>query len=90
MANARILPTKTKTTCHHQSSILTPQKVLNSPKHQKSKMELKLYLMMLIEYLKKDINNSLEKIQENIRKQVEALKEEKNLLKNYRRTQENR
>jgi FtsZ-binding cell division protein ZapB len=53
-------------------------------------MELKLYLMMLIEYLKKDINNSLEKIQENIRKQVEALKEEKNLLKNYRRTQENR
>ena len=32
--------------------------------------------MMLIEYLKKGINNSLKEIQENTAKQAEALKEE--------------
>jgi hypothetical protein len=32
--------------------------------------------MMLIEDFKKDINNSLQEIQENIGKQLEALKEE--------------
>jgi hypothetical protein len=39
----------------------------------------------------KDINNSLEEMQENSGKQVEALKEEKhkNPLKNYRKTQTN-
>jgi hypothetical protein len=32
--------------------------------------------MLLIEDIKKDINNSLKEIQENTSKQVEALKEE--------------
>ena len=34
--------------------------------------------MILIEEFKKDINNSLKKIQENTAKQVEGLKEETN------------
>jgi hypothetical protein len=47
---------------------------------------------MLVEEFKKEINNSLKEIQENIAKQVEGLKEEaeKNPLKNYRKTQSNR
>jgi hypothetical protein len=46
----------------------------NTPEKQDS--DLKSYLMMLVEYFKKDINNSLREIQENTAKQVEALKEE--------------
>jgi hypothetical protein len=47
--------------------------------------------MRLIEDFKKDINNSLKEIQENISKQVEALREEtQNLLKNCRKTHPNR
>ena len=46
---------------------------------------------MMIEDFKKDINNSLKEIQENMGKQVEALREEtKNPLKNYRKTQSNK
>ena len=37
---------------------------------------LKAYLMMMVEDIKKDSNNSLKEIQENIAKQVEDLKEE--------------
>lgn len=45
---------------------------------------------MKIEDLKKDINISLKEIQENIGKQVEGLKEEKqNLLKNFKKIQPN-
>jgi hypothetical protein len=45
----------------------------------------------MIQDIKKDINNSLKEIQENMSKQVEALKEEtQNPLKNYRKTQLNR
>jgi hypothetical protein len=36
----------------------------------------KSYLMLLVEYFKKDINKSLKEIQENTGKQVEALREE--------------
>ena len=43
---------------------------------EKQDVELKSHLMMLIEDLKKDINNSLKEIQENIGQQVESLKEE--------------
>ena len=44
--------------------------------------------MMMIDDFKKDINNSLEEIQENTGKQLEALKRKpKNSLKNYRKTQ---
>jgi hypothetical protein len=39
-------------------------------------MNLKSLLMMMMEYFKKEINNSLKKIQENTGKQLEALKEE--------------
>jgi hypothetical protein len=46
----------------------------NTPEKQDS--DLKLYLMMLVEDFKKDINNSLKEIQENTAKQVEGLKEE--------------
>jgi hypothetical protein len=41
---------------------------------EKQDSYLKLYLMMLVEDFKKDINNSLKEIQENTSKQVEALK----------------
>jgi hypothetical protein len=42
--------------------------------------DLKAYLMMMVEDIKKDFNNSLKEIQENTAKQVE------NPLKNYRKT----
>ena len=56
----------------------------NTPKKQD--YNLKSYLMMVVEVIKKDINNSLKEIQENIAKQVEVLKNRKNLLKNYKKT----
>ena len=46
----------------------------NTPK--KLDLDLKAYLMMMIEDIKKDFNNSLKEIQENIAKQLEDLKEE--------------
>jgi hypothetical protein len=48
----------------------------NIPEKQDS--DLKSYLMMLVEDIKNDINNSLKEIQENTDKQVEAPKEETN------------
>jgi hypothetical protein len=39
-------------------------------------VDLKSYIMMVVEDLKKGINNSLKEIQENSAKDVEALKEE--------------
>ena len=45
----------------------------NTPEKQDS--DSKSYLMMLVEDLKKGINNSLKEIQENTAKQVEVLKE---------------
>ena len=53
----------------------------------KQDMDLKSYLMMLIEYFKKNINNSLREIQENTGKQVEDLKMEKQ--KSLKELQEN-
>ena len=46
----------------------------NTPK--KIVPDLKVYLMMMVEEIKKDFNNSLKEIQENTAKQVEELKEE--------------
>ena len=46
----------------------------NTP--EKQELDLKSYLMMLIEGFKKDLNNSLKEIQESISLQVKALKEE--------------
>jgi hypothetical protein len=45
----------------------------NTPKKQDS--DLKAYLMMLVEDIKKGFNNSLKEIQENTAKEVEVLKE---------------
>ena len=47
--------------------------------------------MMMIEYFKKDMNNSLKEIQENTSKQVEAVKEEtQNSLKELQENTTNR
>jgi cell division protein FtsI/penicillin-binding protein 2 len=43
---------------------------------EKQDPDLKSYLMMVVEDLKKDINNSFKEIQKNTANQVEALKEE--------------
>ena len=43
---------------------------------EKQELDLKSYLMMLREDLKKGINDSLEEIQENMSQQLEALKKE--------------
>jgi hypothetical protein len=45
----------------------------NTPKKQDS--DLKSYLIMMVEYFKAGINNSLKEIQENTAKQVAVLKE---------------
>ena len=59
-----------------ESSIPTPP----SPGHRKTTKkldpDLKAYLMMMVEDIKKDFNNWLKEIQENTAKQVEDLKEE--------------
>jgi hypothetical protein len=53
--------------------------------------DLKAYLMMIVEDIKKDFNNSLKEIQENTAKQVEDIKQEsQKSLKNCRKTQPNR
>ena len=63
-----------------------------SPGHPKTPEkldpDLKAYLMMMVEDIKKDFNNSLKEIQENTAKQVEDLKEEaqKNPLKYCKKT----
>jgi chromosome segregation ATPase len=46
----------------------------NTP--EKLEPDLKAYLMMMVEDIKKDYNNSLKEMQENTAKQVEDLKEE--------------
>jgi hypothetical protein len=46
----------------------------NTPK--KLDPDLKAYIMMMVENIKKVFNNSLKEIQENTSKQVEDLKEE--------------
>ena len=45
----------------------------NTPKKQD--VDLKSYLMMLVEEFKKGINNSLKEIKENTAKEIEVLKE---------------
>jgi gas vesicle protein len=49
--------------------------------------DLKAYLMMMVEDIKKDFNNSLKEIQENTAKQVEDLNEE--AQKSLKELQEN-
>ena len=57
----------------------------NTP--EKVDPDLKAYLMMMVEDIKKDFNNSLKEIQENTAKQVEDLKEE--AQKSLKELQEN-
>jgi hypothetical protein len=58
---------------------------------QKQVLDLKSYLMMLVEDFNKGINKSHKETQENTAKQVEALKEKtQNPLKCYRKTLLNR
>ena len=65
---------------------------LPSPGHpntpEKLDLDLKAYLMILVEDIKKDFNNSLKEIQENTAKQIEALKEERH--KSLKELQEHR
>ena len=56
--------TPTPTSLGHPN---TPEKIVP---------DLKAYLMMMVEDIKKDFNNSLKEIQEKTAKQVEDLKEE--------------
>jgi hypothetical protein len=72
-ANVRILLTETMITHHPQKPALPPQPHTNTPENLDK--ELKAYLMMMVEDIKKDFNNSLKEIQENIAKEVQVLKE---------------
>ena len=54
---------------------------------EKLDLDLKAYLMMMVEDIKKDFNNSLKEILENTAKQVEDLKEE--AQKSLKELQEN-
>ena len=54
---------------------------------RKQDSDLKWYLMIMMEDIKKDINNSLKEIQENTGKKVEDLKEE--TQKSIKELQEN-
>jgi hypothetical protein len=64
----------------HSPSSKHSTPTLPSPGHpntlEKLDPDLKAYLMMMIEDIKKKFNNSLKEIQENTAKQVEDLKEE--------------
>jgi hypothetical protein len=78
----------------HSPSLEHSTPTPTSPGHpntpEKQAPYLKAYLMMMVEDIKKNFNNSLKEIQENT-KQVDKLKEEhKNSLKNCRKTQPNR
>jgi uncharacterized protein YlxW (UPF0749 family) len=85
--NVRILPTETKTTHHHQNAALPPHPVLGIPKHSKRWARNKSYLMMMVEDIKKDFNNSIKEIQVYTSKQVEDLEEE--AQKSLKELQEN-
>jgi hypothetical protein len=53
--------------------------------------DLKAYLMMMVEDIRKDFNNSLKEIQENTVNRYKTLKRKhKNPLKNCRKTRPNR
>ena len=61
----------------------------NTP--EKLDLDLKAYLMMMVEDIKKDLNNSLKEIQENTEKSYKSLKKNrKTLLKSYKSLKKNR
>ena len=75
----------------HSPSSERSTPTLPSPGHpntpEKQDPDLKAYLMMMIEDIKKDFNNSLKEIQKNTAKQGEELKEE--AQKSLKELQEN-
>jgi hypothetical protein len=74
-----------------EPSTLTSPSPGHSKTPEKLDMDLKAYLMMMVEDIKKDFNISLKEIQENTAKQVEDLKEKaQNPLRNCRKTRPNR
>ena len=74
--NVRILLTETKTTGNHQNPVPTTASTRYPNTPEKQDLDLKSYLMMLVEDFEKGIKNSLKEVQENTAKQVEVLKEE--------------
>jgi hypothetical protein len=75
----------------HSTSLEPSTPTLPSPGQpntpEKLDPDLKAYLMMMIEYIRKHFNNSLKEIQENTAKRVEDLKEE--AKKSLKELQEN-
>jgi ElaB/YqjD/DUF883 family membrane-anchored ribosome-binding protein len=75
----------------HSPSSETRTPISPSPGHpntpEKLDPDLKAYLMMMVEDIKENFNNSLKDIQENTAKQVEGLKEE--AQKSLKELQEN-
>ena len=79
---------KHKTISNRSQYTLAPQQALDTPTHLKNQeADLKSYLVKIIESFKDDINKSLKEVQENLGKQVEAIKEETSPLKKYSKTQ---
>jgi hypothetical protein len=77
-ANIRILLTEAKTTHHHQNVALPPHPVLGNPNTpEKLDKDLKAYLMMMVEDIKKDFNNSLKKFRRTLIKCYKSLKKNK-------------
>jgi hypothetical protein len=58
------------------TTIKKKYKMQKDPNSKHSGKDLKAYLMMMVEDIKKDFNNSLKQIQENTAKQVEDFKKE--------------
>jgi hypothetical protein len=68
----KIISSITKATWHNHNPVFPPQQALDTPTHKKCKDSyLKSHLMMMIEDIKKDINNPLKKYR---RTQVNRLK----------------
>jgi hypothetical protein len=69
------------------NSTPTPPSPVHHNTPEKIVPDLKAYLMIMVEDIKKDFNNSLKEIQKNTAKQVEDLKEE--AKKSLKELQEN-
>ena len=86
-AKARTLQTENKSTQHHPNQVLPQQEFWILQHTRKARSGFKITSHDVDRGYKKNINNSLKEIQENISQQVEALKKETNKypLKKYRR-----
>ena len=66
---------KNCTNRNQEHSTPTPPSHVHPNKTEKLDPDLKAYLMMMVEDIKKDFNNSLKEIQENTAKELQVLKE---------------